>query len=899
MLGPEADDEWQDMPIERSDQGLGAPFESVEGESSGDEGGEAPSTSADRVARGLRVQQARRAHLYSSPRGETRRVRNITGRHLDVHDVRGFDWREKPSDLDPSAAEGKKDAELAYTQLRLDEDEEEEDLNAATEYLFHEDLAQIEHGDDPSATPISQLAMTKKLLSEPQKIAYVGLCSITAHNMLRLLHAMDPKDTRGACRSGNEWLIRVMVRLYQHLDIDVREQSMIESLSEHGILASDLAGSLITTHTIANPAYDPNEARQAREAEEAKAAKEAKEAEERKKAEDEARALRESEDAKEARKAQEAWEAKGDARASWDPSKEPSESLDAGTPSQQEAPEQAEAREPQDAQGGTPEKRSEDQAPAPPKDAQPPHTPTQGSATSPRSKPRQGTPHAPAEDTSSSQPSVLVDPNTAAQVAGGADASPTGHRATAPASSVSGPGRTYPQSAEAPRTTLEGVTTEMSASNKTLTLDLRWTVLCDLFLVLTADSVYDARSRVLLERVAEALGLTSMDVTKFEKRITDTLQIEEDVQALEDRQIFSKHERARRNKRLAMMGLATVGGGLVIGLSAGLLAPLIGAGMGSALATIGIGSVAGNSLIFGGVGGATVITTTGTLSGATLGARGMQRRTRNVKTFEFRPIHNHKRVNCIVTVPGFLRGSDDDPTLPFGVLDSVMGDAFSIMWEPEMMQEMGNAMSILWNETLVQGMQQVLAATVAPAMFSGTCGLSTGYTDLCSARLAAVADQARVPDRQPVVQRTGALPGGWSDPCGCAAEPAAGCASNHPGWLQSRRPDDLLRAPGACPGEGIWRGAGRVPHGSASLGAGTGLVSGTQCGVWAVCECVFPHGLDSELPAPGHLRRPGLDRRAAPRHRSVRNRECGRDTPGARAPCLPLTHPARAERSRL
>ena len=36
-------------------------------------------------------------------------------------------------------------------------------------------------------------------------------------------------------------------------------------------------------------------------------------------------------------------------------------------------------------------------------------------------------------------------------------------------------------------------------------IDLRWTVLCDLFLVLLIDSVYDARSRVLLERVGEAL----------------------------------------------------------------------------------------------------------------------------------------------------------------------------------------------------------------------------------------------------------------------------------------------------------------------------------------------------------------------------------------------------------
>ena len=119
-----------------------------------------------------------------------------------------------------------------------------------------------------------------------------------------------------------------------------------------------------------------------------------------------------------------------------------------------------------------------------------------------------------------------------------------------------------------------------------------------------------------------------------------------------------------------------------------------------------------------GVGGAAIITTTGTLGGAALGGKGMTRRTRSVKTFELRPIHNRKRVNCIVAIPGFMRGMDDDVTLPFSVIDSVMGDAYGVRWEPEMMKEMGNAMAILWNETLVQGVQQVLAATVAGAMFS-------------------------------------------------------------------------------------------------------------------------------------------------------------------------------------
>ena len=37
------------------------------------------------------------------------------------------------------------------------------------------------------------------------------------------------------------------------------EQKMIESLAEHGVQAMDLVPSLMTTHTVANPEYDPAE----------------------------------------------------------------------------------------------------------------------------------------------------------------------------------------------------------------------------------------------------------------------------------------------------------------------------------------------------------------------------------------------------------------------------------------------------------------------------------------------------------------------------------------------------------------------------------------------------------------------------------------------------------------
>ena len=40
---------------------------------------------------------------------------------------------------------------------------------------------------------------------------------------------------------------------------------------------------------------------------------------------------------------------------------------------------------------------------------------------------------------------------------------------------------------------IPGVTTSLSSAAQNLTLDIRWTVLCHLFLILVADSVYNAR----------------------------------------------------------------------------------------------------------------------------------------------------------------------------------------------------------------------------------------------------------------------------------------------------------------------------------------------------------------------------------------------------------------------
>jgi hypothetical protein len=235
---------------------------------------------------------------------------------------------------------------------------------------------------------------------------------------------------------------------------------------------------------------------------------------------------------------------------------------------------------------------------------------------------------------------------------------------------------------------------------KSLDIDLRWTVMCDLFLLLISDGIYDARSRELFEQVGKYLSVDWLEVLRFEKRVTDALEMQEQADKEnwnEDDHMKSREKRAR-NRRLAFMGLATVGGGLVIGLSAGLLAPLIGAGLAAGFTTIG---VAGTSSFLAGAGGAAVITTTGIVTGSTVGVRAANRRTGNVKTFEYRPLHNNKRTNLIITLAGWMNGKVDDVRLPYSTVDPVMGDIYSVLWEPEMLRSMGDTINILATEVSV------------------------------------------------------------------------------------------------------------------------------------------------------------------------------------------------------
>ncbi|KAL0567305.1 hypothetical protein V5O48_014689 [Marasmius crinis-equi] len=551
-----------------------------------------PVVHEDTIRGGLDEEDQKKYHYVSPSNNNAKTAANATGNLIDFDD-HGNEWRSKGGD---SAIENE------YTRLRGVEEDESDEVHMRTKYLFDEDKAM---------TPLSQMQATKNLLTEGQRIAYVGLCALTSREMAKKLKDANRKELKQAASNMELWLMKIMGRLYYHMELELQgkfflyfvfktaeisiEQKMIESLGEHGVEAMDLVPSLMTTHTITNPEYDPAEARRKRQEDEIKAA------------EAEAAAAEEADDITD------------------------SESISGQTI----------VVEPSSSDTKSP--------------SIPPPTPGKVFQTTTR---------------------VLEDTSTSL---------------------------------------IPGVSTSLSAADEKVTLDIRWTVLCDLFLILIADSVYDARSRVLLESVALKLGLGWLDVVRFESRVTEALEIQEGVEKMENQDIIDGRMKAARRKRYMMMGLATLGGGLVIGLSAGLLAPVIGLGLGTAFGTIG---VSGASAFLTGAGGAAVITTGGVLTGSGIAAKGMARRTQQVRTFDVLPLHNNKRVSCILTVPGFLNGNLDDPRLPFSVLDPIVGDVYSVLWEPEMIRETGGALKILTGEVLTQIGQTVLQATVMATLMT-------------------------------------------------------------------------------------------------------------------------------------------------------------------------------------
>ena len=532
---------------------------------------------------------------------------------------------EKNSDDEDNAYAGLGGAEKGYTRVQVDEDARSAtSMDENTDYLFKPkgtDLAD----DEEQRDPLAQLQATKNLLTEGQRIAYVGVTRLAMAKMVKELDDMEgTKNTKKglalAAESIKLWSQQMMVRLYMHMEVNSSEQIMIEQLAEHGVEPGDLTPTLMQNARVRNPLAGESSADRESEA---------------------PPALNGNKKASTSSLSTHSADAKVE---------------DLSTDKDHLASPRLDGENGESVRSISPNLTDQK-----------------------------------AENSSAGDGSMVYPRLNGDTIAATSPLSLSHSEERADTASL--PAYQEHESKEMP----EFRTPSQLGTSRDIDLDLRWTVLCDLFLVLIADSIYDARSRTLLERVGRLLDVSWLDICRFEKRVTDSLEMQEaaNKETWDEAGHLENRRKLALKRRYMMMGLATVGGSLVIGLSAGLLAPVIGAGLAAGFTTIG---VAGTSGFLAGAGGTALITSGAAISGGTIAVRASNRRTGAVKTFEYRPLHNNKRVNLIVTISGWMNGKIDDVRLPYSTVDSVMGDIYSVLWEPEMLRSMGDTINILATE---------------------------------------------------------------------------------------------------------------------------------------------------------------------------------------------------------
>ena len=151
------------------------------------------------VAGGLDEEDQKRYHYNPQAKIESKGgMSNATGALLDV-DYQGNEWRSK---VDQNESE--------YTRLRMREEEDADEVHLRTKYLFDEDQAM---------TPLSQMQQTKNMLTEAQRIAYVGLCALVSAEMVVKVKRIAGKDSKPAIQDTELWRLKILGRLYYHMEL--------------------------------------------------------------------------------------------------------------------------------------------------------------------------------------------------------------------------------------------------------------------------------------------------------------------------------------------------------------------------------------------------------------------------------------------------------------------------------------------------------------------------------------------------------------------------------------------------------------------------------------------------------------------------------------------------------
>nr|XP_057941427.1 transmembrane and coiled-coil domain-containing protein 4 [Doryrhamphus excisus] len=229
-------------------------------------------------------------------------------------------------------------------------------------------------------------------------------------------------------------------------------------------------------------------------------------------------------------------------------------------------------------------------------------------------------------------------------------------------------------------------------------------IIQDLVSFSVKDGHYDARARVIIRHMCCLLRVSVRQLEEFEETLGERLR-EGGEETEEECLRRLRRERRRKLRRYLLIGLATVGGGTVIGVTGGLAAPLVAAGAGAVLG-------AGGAAALGSATGIAIMASLFGAAGAGLTGYKMNKCVGEIEEFEFLPLSSGKRLHVTIAVTGWLcSGKYSSFQAPWCSLGDC-GEQYCLVWESRFLRDLGSAMTSLLDGLVSMVAQEALKYTV-------------------------------------------------------------------------------------------------------------------------------------------------------------------------------------------
>ncbi|KAK6043806.1 hypothetical protein COOONC_18689 [Cooperia oncophora] len=238
------------------------------------------------------------------------------------------------------------------------------------------------------------------------------------------------------------------------------------------------------------------------------------------------------------------------------------------------------------------------------------------------------------------------------------------------------------------------------------------TILAGLLVAFVNSGDYDARYRVLLRHLATLLGVVWEELEDIEDSLASTIVNEVFKETKHSQLAREKAQRNKKIKRFLLVGAAGGIGGVLIGLTGGLAAPLVAAGAGMIIGSgaAGLATTAG----------AAVLGTTFGVAGAGLAGYKMNKRVGAIEEFSVETLSEGLSLHCALVVSGWI---EEDTSCEQAFEHqwrhlSLAREQYTLRYESKYLMELGKAMDYIMGFAVSVAIQQTLMETVLAGLVS-------------------------------------------------------------------------------------------------------------------------------------------------------------------------------------